>query len=125
EPPSRGSAASSWSLAGAGWPIEGTSGGELLHRRDEQVGLEGLDDPALGARLLPALHQRRLPFRRQHDDGHAGVRAVRLDLLDQLEPALLRHVDVAAHGGDRSVAADLGLAILAVRRLDYVEAGLS
>src|SRR5690349_372180 len=44
------------------------SRGQSLHGGDQQLGLEWLDDPALGARLLGALDQRGLALGGEHHD---------------------------------------------------------
>src|SRR4051812_1886372 len=109
----------------ASLPMDGTPGSasQLLDGGNQQVGLEGLDDPALGAGLLGTLHQGRLPLRREHHDGYARVGTARLDLFNQLEAAFFRHVDVADHGGDVGIATDLADAVFPVHGFDHVEPG--
>src|SRR3954466_1993179 len=98
------------------------SRGQPLDCRDQELGLERLDDPALGAGLLGALDQPGLALGGQHDDRQRLPARICPQLLEHLEAVHPGHVDVADQHRDRRV--DLADRVDAIDRFDDLKAGL-
>jgi multiple antibiotic resistance protein len=95
--------------------------GQRADGGDQDLGLEGLGDPGLGAGLLRSLHQRGDALGGEHQDGQRRVRAVGLDLLDHLDAVQVGHVDVAHHRADPGNPGDLVDPVDPVDGLDHLE----
>src|SRR5262245_10896356 len=65
--------------------------GESLDGADQEVGLEGLDEPPLRAERLRALDHVRAPLRGQHHHGDAVEARLLADRLEELDAVHARH----------------------------------